>query len=438
MARNAQARKDASLLLRNTNNSRIAALDAVDSARPTSVPDSKNKKKVTIVDEIDVDFNRPRLSPPLPLSGPVMTLADPVPSGTGGNEDTDSLGEPPGLQRVSPSPTSSSRSSSIAPSLTSLVRDVSPTATSDSQSTVLANTRRYGDFPRVFEGIEQAAHIDLMVEPVQWSVNKWHVVFDLRNDLDPLHEFGAIDGILPGCSEADSLNLRDLVLRWSMPHCLCLWENLPLAVEEFASRKFTMHDLVPFDRKDVTFYSMLADRLMQFGQIILALTQVIQGLSDFLHASRNVLFLIDPNFVMLRLLAWHDNPTHMVLTLQVLQERAVLAVKHVKRLFNNVRRSLVVTHAEAQSISSFNSTEFEERAAYKARSPLSTVANFAVQNDARSRGSPKSGGKTGLKGRTLPPPSGHEGYHSSGLRHFIQAGLCRSCPELSESHGNSQ
>lgn len=119
-----------------------------------------------------------------------------------------------------------------------------------------------------------------------------------------------------------------------MPHCQCLWENLPEAVEVFAEKVFTAHDLIPTDQGDLTFYSLHLDRLMLYGQLLVALTQVIQGLGDFLKQRRNVLFVIDPNFHMLRLLAWHYNPTEMVLTVPILQERALLAVKHIKSLIN--------------------------------------------------------------------------------------------------------
>ncbi|KJA12994.1 hypothetical protein HYPSUDRAFT_114460, partial [Hypholoma sublateritium FD-334 SS-4] len=198
--------------------------------------------------------------------------------------------------------------------------------------------------------------------------------------LDPLHEFGAIDGILSRCSCEDAFNLHNLILHWSMPHCQCLWENLPEAVEVFAEKVFSAHDLIPFDQGDLTFYALHSDRLMLYGQLVVALTQVIQGLGDFLKQNRSVSFVIDLNFHMLRLLAWHDNPTEMVLTIPILQERSLLAVKHIKSLINHVRRTLV-EHGETQLVSSYNSTLPEEREAYDQCLLLSVVAQFAVRAD---------------------------------------------------------
>ncbi len=77
-------------------------------------------------------------------------------------------------------------------------------------------------FPLVFEGIDRASDINIYVEPLYYSVSKWHVLFDFRTDLDPLHELGAVNGMLPGRPSEDAYNLRNLILRWSLPHCQCL------------------------------------------------------------------------------------------------------------------------------------------------------------------------------------------------------------------------
>ncbi len=240
-----------------------------------------------------------------------------------------------------------------------------------------------GPFPRIFAGIVYINHLDVCIEPLLLSVQKWHARYVPGLDVDPLFEFGILDGHLPGRSIEDTAHFRNIVLRWSTPHCQCFWDLLPEAVEEFASRDFSVRDLIPVAHDDLSFYSMLPARLTQIGQMILALTQVIQGLADFLHQDRGVIFTLDPNFTLIRLLAWHENPTEMVLTLPVIQDRARLAVKHIKKLFNQARTALL-PYEEARSVSSYNSTVEEERRAYDARSPLSTVANFAIRQDHKS------------------------------------------------------
>lgn len=57
---------------------------------------------------------------------------------------------------------------------------------------------------------------------------------------------------------------------------------------------FTAHDLIPTDRGDLTFYSLQPDCLMLYGQLIVALTQVIHGLGNFFKQRRNVYLLLTP------------------------------------------------------------------------------------------------------------------------------------------------
>ncbi|KAF8176550.1 hypothetical protein BJ912DRAFT_857340, partial [Pholiota molesta] len=218
-------------------------------------------------------------------------------------------------------------------------------------------------FPRVFDGIEQAAHLDLYIEPLHWSVIKYHALYDPNSDVDPLHKFGAVDGYLPGRTPEECMELRDVVFRWTLPHNQFIWEDLPSAVETFAEYEFSVRDLIPTDLDDTTCYSVLPARLLAFGHTIIALSQVIQGLSEFLREDSKAVFSIDPGFVMLRLLAWHDNPTEMVLTVPILQERSIIAIRHCKKLFNRIRRSFL-TFDEAESVTSYNSTNAEERENY--------------------------------------------------------------------------
>lgn len=139
------------------------------------------------------------------------------------------------------------------------------------------------------------------------------------------------------------------------PHRLCIWDNLPEAIADFAKQTYAARDLTVVEKSDNSVYSMLPDRLLYFGHIVLALTQVLQGLSDLLGYLQEQSFEIDLGFNMICLLAWHKNPIEMVLTIPLLQERTVLAVKHIHKLFNAIKKS-VLPFNEAISISSYNST----------------------------------------------------------------------------------
>lgn len=107
-------------------------------------------------------------------------------------------------------------------------------------------------------------------------------MFGIHSDLNPLHKFRAIDRTLSERSPEDACNLHNFVLRCSIPRRQRLRENLPEAVEVFAKKVFSAHDLIPVDRGDLAFYSLHSDRVMLYGKLILALTQVIQGLGAFL------------------------------------------------------------------------------------------------------------------------------------------------------------
>lgn len=346
---------------RLTNNSLSASMDP---PAPTKIPDkqSKSKKKVVMVEESDHEDRARRTPLPNDPGVPVLDLAPPAPSGTGAVDGTAALASTAPDQRNSPSRLS--QVSSTAPSLSSLMREDSP---SDSDQTISARLPEVvipdNAQPRIFAGISYVNKLDITVEPLLLSVQRWHAKYIPGSHIDPLFEFGIVDGCLPGRSIEETAFFRNIVLRWSMPHCQCFWDSLPDAVEEFTSRDFTVRDLVPVAQDDLSFYSMLAPRLNQIAQMELALTQVLQGLTDFLQQDRGVAFTLDPNFNLVRLLAWHDNPTEMILTLPVIQDRARLAVKHIKKLFNQVRANLL-PYDETKSVSSYNSTTPEERRQY--------------------------------------------------------------------------
>lgn len=365
---------------RSTNNSLSASMEPVVPAKTPDKP-SKPKKKVVMVEETDNEDRARRTPLPNDPGVPVLDLAPLAPQGTGAVDGTATLASSTQDRQSLPH---LSQASSVAPSLSSLLKeDTSSNSDQTISARVLETSNLDGSYPRILAGIRYVNHLDVCVEPLLLSVQKWHARYVPGMDVDPLFEFGILDGRLPGRSLEDTAHLRNIVLRWSTPHCQCFWDSLPEAVEEFASRNFTVRDLIPVAHDDLSYYSMLPARLTQIGQMILALTQVIQGLADFLHQDRGVAFTLDPNFSLIRLLAWHENPTEMVLTLPVLQDRAQLAVKHIKKLFNAARAALL-PYEEARSVSSFNSTVAEERRAYDSRSPLSTVANFAICQDHKS------------------------------------------------------
>ena len=97
----------------------------------------------------------------------------------------------------------------------------------------------------------------LLDEPIHSSVVKYCTPFDPLVDIDPLYEYGAVDCIIPGRTQEDAVLLRDILIRWTGAHKLCYWEDLPSAVEAFASSSIGYSDILPRSvNEELMFYSL--------------------------------------------------------------------------------------------------------------------------------------------------------------------------------------
>ncbi|KAF9544397.1 hypothetical protein CPC08DRAFT_730288, partial [Agrocybe pediades] len=106
----------------------------------------------------------------------------------------------------------------------------------------------------IFKGISVAEDIPLYDEPIHNSIVRYHESFDPLSDRDPLEEFGAVNGYLPDRPAEEAMMLRDIVIRWTYPHLMCLWQDLPQGVKSFLKARVAITELVAYDlSNDSTF-----------------------------------------------------------------------------------------------------------------------------------------------------------------------------------------
>ncbi|KAF9541308.1 hypothetical protein CPC08DRAFT_606734, partial [Agrocybe pediades] len=198
---------------------------------------------------------------------------------------------------------------------------------------------------------------------------------------DPLEEFGAVNGYLPDRPAEEAMMLRDIVIRWSYPHLMCLWESLPQGVKSFLRARVSITELVAYDLpNDTTFYGLPKERLNEIAQIILALTQILAAFADFFYRGKKSAFTVDVNFSLLKLLAWHPKPNEVVFTVPILQRRCEMAVIHITKYFNKIR-SIFADDDRADSVSSYNSSTPSERSRMARLSPRSVLVHLAARDD---------------------------------------------------------
>ncbi|KAF9550927.1 hypothetical protein CPC08DRAFT_606756, partial [Agrocybe pediades] len=198
---------------------------------------------------------------------------------------------------------------------------------------------------------------------------------------DPLEEFGSMDGLLPDRPPEEAMLLRDIVIRWTAPHLACIWDSLHQAIEAFLRARVTVTELVAYDvQNDDTFYALPKERLNEIGQIILAITQILAAFAEFFYRGKKAAFSVDVNYSLLRLLAWHNNPSELALSFPLLQRRCEIAVAHISKYFNKIR-AIFLDDDRAVSVASYNSSTPSERSRLARLSPRSVLVHLAARND---------------------------------------------------------
>ncbi|KAJ7102630.1 hypothetical protein B0H15DRAFT_943534 [Mycena belliarum] len=90
---------------------------------------------------------------------------------------------------------------------------------------------------RIF--ISYGSGIEVYDEGLAESVTRYHPSYNPLVDDDPLLEFRATDGMLPGKTAEQTMQLRDVVMRYSLPHRNYYWNPLAQGIRDMAKIKLT-------------------------------------------------------------------------------------------------------------------------------------------------------------------------------------------------------
>ncbi|KAG6912410.1 hypothetical protein DXG01_014827, partial [Tephrocybe rancida] len=111
--------------------------------------------------------------------------------------------------------------------------------------------------------------------------------FDPLIDYDPLLAYGAIDGVLPGKTGEESIELRDAIIRWT-PSLGTSMASLPEAIEDMQkhppleSQLQTYYYNAGANGEEATlFYTASPQVLHEAGQVLLAVTQILETMNRF-------------------------------------------------------------------------------------------------------------------------------------------------------------
>ncbi|KAF8177719.1 hypothetical protein K438DRAFT_1978319 [Mycena galopus ATCC 62051] len=180
---------------------------------------------------------------------------------------------------------------------------------------------------RIF--VSACADSDILDESLAPSLQKFHPVYDPLRDDDPFLSFGAVDGLLPGKTAEETMVLHDLVMHWVQPHINLNWETLEEGIRKFGEEKPSKHGLLVFKHQERVTYSLGSFLLERFAHLVLAATQILEGLNEFLGNPPQKRFLLDPEWKFLRTMELDISRTVILMTFATLQLRLLNAGLHI-------------------------------------------------------------------------------------------------------------
>lgn len=209
-------------------------------------------------------------------------------------------------------------------------------------------------YDRIF--VFSARDVNIRDEPISCSVEKYHPRYDPNEDKDPLTEFGALNGLMPGRDFAATALLRDAVIRWTTPHRLLVWSDMDSAIDIMRELRPQLTELLAFKEQGGIMYSIGSARLTRFGHLVLAVQQVLDALWTFLGRQRRDSFILDPGFMFLRILERYSSRTRILMDFGILQHRIQVASVHIRRTFNWIKLAYVAGYEGADMESTADST----------------------------------------------------------------------------------
>ncbi|KAJ7236145.1 hypothetical protein C8J57DRAFT_1088401, partial [Mycena rebaudengoi] len=189
--------------------------------------------------------------------------------------------------------------------------------------------------PRLFQGL--GCNVPVYDEDLSALLLRYHVSYDPTTNDDPLLAYGAVDRVLPGKTVEETMKFHDMIMHWTLPHRQFEWDYLMAGVASFHEVKPTHHELIAYGTAEDPIFSLGSHLLERVGQLALAITQVLEGLNDFLGKPHH--FTLNPNWQLLYLLESNSSRTVILMTFATLQLRMVRACVHISKYINAVRRT---------------------------------------------------------------------------------------------------
>ncbi|KAJ7190621.1 hypothetical protein GGX14DRAFT_579700 [Mycena pura] len=237
-------------------------------------------------------------------------------------------------------------------------------------------------YPKFFDGPGRV--IDLFQEPLCASIERFYVPFDPEDATqeDPLIYFGAVDGILLGRDSAESMMLREAIIRYQhQPHNF-IWERLSDAVQHVAwiEASSTRLNLAIDPSRGERYVGLNLQDLALVTHTVVAVQQILEAVTAFLGQRPRTSFVVDPNYGFLYMLEKCKSRTDLRFALSMLQLRLARADHHICS-YLRCAREILTDQVPEDSISTVDSTIFEIRSAYRTVSPIRELQRMVSRHD---------------------------------------------------------
>ncbi|KAG6913907.1 hypothetical protein DXG01_003617 [Tephrocybe rancida] len=241
---------------------------------------------------------------------------------------------------------------------------------------------RWTEGPDILRNLLMPEEMHIPEEPLCASIARYHPPFDPLVDDDPLLQFGAIDGILPGKTSKESIELQGAVICWTQPHLGLIWATLPEAIEDMTQRPPQENQLQHYfnsaGRKEPThFYTASPQVLYKVGQIILVVTQILDMMNQFVKGKKTHAYKLDPGFRNLRLMGRSEVAGEVIITYIFLGKQLSMALNRIKTYFNAIQRTYT-NLLDVESVASFDSTNSDIRSNFAIFTPQTELAKLAT------------------------------------------------------------
>ena len=129
----------------------------------------------------------------------------------------------------------------------------------------------------LFHGIPHLKHAYAYEETLSESMTRCHHPWDpMDEEDDPLLEYGADDGKLPGLTLEQTMPIRDIILRWTAPHQFMVWKSLEDYTNILCPSEETSVQLRVLEAE--TYYSLNTTLLLHVYEVDLGISQILEAI----------------------------------------------------------------------------------------------------------------------------------------------------------------